>query len=165
MGEPELRVVVAGVAGSGKTTIGELVAARLAMRYLDGDSMHSAANVEKMKSGSPLTDADRSPWLDTLKQELASASRIVISCSALRRNHRDILASVGSVRILFLDVERDVAIDRARHREGHFMGPDMVDSQFSVLERPSPMEEYTTVIAANGATEEVLEQAMTALRR
>jgi gluconokinase len=138
-------VVVMGVSGVGKTTIGKQIAKQLGARFLEGDDYHPKANIEKMSHGEPLTDADRKPWLDRLAREL-DASRVkgenvVLTCSALRRLYRDILrAGHDDVDFVFLDAEQAVIQKRLDARKGHFMPPSLLDSQFAALERPGPDE-------------------------
>ncbi len=133
------RIVVMGVAGSGKTTVGSRLADRLGADFVDADSAHPSENVAKMSAGVPLSDDDRRPWLLALRRELSSAS-IVVTCSALRRSYRDLLRVPGGVRFVFLDIDAATAVRRLGARAGHFMRADMVDSQFADLERPEPDE-------------------------
>lgn len=144
-----VRIVVMGVAGSGKTTVGEELAHRIGARFLDADSVHPAANVAKMSAGEPLTDDDRWPWLQRLAAELAGDERIVVACSALKRRYRDVLRTADGVRFVFLDVDRDTAHARAEHRVGHFMGAGMVASQFDALEPPADHEGDVAVVDAD----------------
>jgi gluconokinase len=136
-----LRVVVMGVSGSGKSTVGERLARRLRARFVDADSVHPPANVAKMAAGLPLTDADRAPWLSALRDELAAGDdRVVVTCSALKRSYRDVLRDAGDVTFVFLHVDRETAAERVAGRHGHFMRADMVDGQFAVLQPPEPDE-------------------------
>jgi gluconokinase len=138
-------IVVMGVSGIGKTTVGVRLAEALGAGFLEGDKFHPRANIEKMSHGEPLTDADRKPWLERLAAEL-DASRVkgesvVLACSALRRSYRDILrAGHGDVDFVFLDAEQAVIQKRLDARKGHFMPPSLLDSQFAALERPEPDE-------------------------
>ncbi len=130
-----------GVAGSGKTTIAQALAARLGWRFEDGDAFHPASNVEKMHSGRPLTDDDRWPWLRAIAAEVDRTrdadGHIVIACSALKRVYRDILIGKRSgVRLIYLKGSRDLILERLRARRGHFMPPELLDSQFATLEEP-----------------------------
>lgn len=143
-----VRIVVMGVAGSGKSTVGAVLADRIGARFVDADSVHPAANVAKMSAGEPLTDDDRWPWLLRLADELAGGDRVVVACSALKRRYREVLREPGSVRFVFLDVDRDTAHARAERRVGHFMGAGMVASQFDALEPPAGDEADVAVVDA-----------------
>ena len=138
-------VVVMGVSGAGKSTIGALLAGRLGWDYEDADWFHPAANVEKMHSGKPLTDEDRRPWLHAIAAWIDTTRRAgghgVIACSALKRAYRDIL--VGSrrdVRIVYLKGERELVAHRTALRHGHFMPASLLDSQFATLQEPGADE-------------------------
>jgi len=144
-------VIVAGVSGSGKTTVGALVAKRLGWPFTDGDQLHPAANIAKMAGGVPLTDKDRIPWLNqiaSLMDEWAQAGGSgVIACSALKRSYRDLLLDGRpAAKIVFLDVARDVVARRLAARHGHFFNPVLLDSQFSDLERPAPDERAVVTV-------------------
>ncbi|MEN3286059.1 MAG: gluconokinase [Bradyrhizobium sp.] len=143
-------LVVMGVAGSGKSTIGEALSQRLGWRYEDGDSFHPAANVAKMSAGQPLTDDDRWPWLEAIAAEIERCRQvgqhIIIACSALKRAYRDILVhGRDDVRMVYLNGSHDLIADRLGHRKGHFMPPGLLDSQFATLEPPSPDERPISV--------------------
>ena len=138
-------VVVAGVAGSGKTTIGKLLAARLGCEFADGDSFHPAANVAKMQAGVPLTDADRWPWLRAIvawmDQEAAAGRSAVVACSALKRRYRELLLSGSAhARMVFLVIDAAADAARVTGRAGHFFPPQLLNSQFADLELPQPPE-------------------------
>ena len=138
-------VVLSGVSGSGKTTVGESLARRLAWPFTDGDSLHPAANIAKMRAGVPLTDEDRWPWLDAIAAWIDATRRAgnhaVIACSTLKRAYRDILVGDRQdVRIVFLKGERDLIARRLAARDGHFMPPSLLDSQFAALEKPQADE-------------------------
>ena len=133
-------VVVMGVSGSGKSTVGALLAQRLGVPFVDGDALHPSANVAKMSAGIPLTDADRWPWLDVIGARLAE-SPVVIACSALRRRYRDRLRlAAPSTRFVLLDGPRELLAARMM-RPGHFMPPELLNSQLATLERPDPDED------------------------
>ena len=150
------RVVVMGVAGSGKTTIGELLAARLGAPFVDADSMHSTANVQKMSAGVGLTDADRWPWLARLRRELRADDGAIVTCSALKRAYRDLLRHAEGTVFVFLDVDQRTAHERAQQRVGHFMGAGMVASQFDALERPAAEETDVLVVDATRPIESLI---------
>jgi carbohydrate kinase (thermoresistant glucokinase family) len=138
-------VVVMGVSGSGKTTIGAALADALGLPFVDGDALHPAANVAKMAAGIPLDDADRAPWLDAVGQLLA-AGPVVVACSALKRVYRDRLrAAAPTLQLVFLDGSRDLLASRMAARPGHFMPTTLLDSQLATLERPDPDERALTV--------------------
>jgi gluconokinase len=134
-------VVVMGVTGVGKTTIGRLVAQDLGWAFLDADDFHPPANVAKMRSGVPLTDADREPWLTALRAEidarLARGESAVFACSALKQSYRDRLHANAAV--CFVHLRGDAALIRARllARSGHYMDPGLLVSQFAALEEPT----------------------------
>ncbi len=151
-------LVVMGVSGSGKTTVGERVAERLGAVFVDADSAHPDANVDKMAAGIPLTDDDRWPWLDTLRAELESSDRIVVTCSALKRSYRDVLRAAGEVRFVHLDIDRQTALDRVGGRDDHFMKADMVDSQFADLEPPADDETDVTVIDGRATVDAIVDR-------
>jgi gluconokinase len=137
------RMVVMGVAGSGKSTVGEALATRLNAIYLDGDLLHSAENIEKMSRGVPLTDADRLPWLREIGHRLAgSDGRLIVGCSALKRAYRETINAAARQPVVFvyLSGSIDVIAKRMADRVGHFMPPDLLQSQFATLEEPGPDE-------------------------
>ena len=140
-------VVVAGVSGSGKTTVGTLLAARLGWTFADGDGFHPAANVARMRAGLPLTDADREPWLAAITawmdQQTAAGRSAVIACSALRRAYRArLLGGLPAARMVFLLISRDEGETRLAARAGHFFPAALLDSQLETLEPPQPDEDY-----------------------
>ena len=143
-------IVVMGVAGSGKTTIGEKLAERLGWAYEDADKFHPRANVEKMSAGHPLTDEDRWPWLRAIADEIdrvcSRHGHVVIGCSALKRAYRDVLVhGRGDVRIVYLDGSQELIGRRLKARKGHFMPPALLDSQFKALQPPGDDEHPVTV--------------------
>jgi gluconokinase len=132
-------VVVMGVSGSGKTTVGTALAERLGVPFVDGDDLHPATNVEKMAAGEPLTDADREPWLDAVGAVLAGAP-VVVACSALRRVYRERLRRAApGLRFVHLHGTRALLAERMGHRT-HFMPPSLLDSQLATLEDPAGEE-------------------------
>ncbi len=138
-------IVVMGVSGAGKTTVGRALAAALGWPFVEGDDYHPTSNVEKMRHGIPLTDADRAPWLarlrDVIEDVIARDGHAVIACSALREAYRRALqprdAPPGTVRFVLLDVPADVLHARLEHRVGHYMPASLLGSQLATLERPN----------------------------
>ena len=149
--EPSIKVVILmGVSGSGKTTISQALAKRTGFTEQDGDDYHPAANIEKMKAGIPLTDADRLPWLhaiaDAIDRHADAGTPLIMACSALKRSYRDILVhGRKDVRIVYLDGSANLIAQRLSHRSGHFMPPGLLESQIDALEPPQPDERILTV--------------------
>jgi gluconokinase len=144
----QVKVVVMGVTGSGKSTVGALLAERLRVPYADADSFHGAANLAKMASGTPLTDEDRWPWLEAIGVWLGAHGRsgCVATCSVLKRRYRDALREhVPDAWFLFLDGSPGVVASRVAARRDHFMPVSLVESQFADLERPEIDERAVTV--------------------
>lgn len=136
-GGARLSVIVMGVSGSGKTTIGEQLAAELGLGFIDGDALHPAANVAKMAAGTPLNDDDRRPWLARIGQTLADApgAGMVIACSALKQSYRQtILAASAGTLFVHLDGSEETLTARMNERSGHFMPPGLLASQLATLE-------------------------------
>jgi gluconokinase len=158
-------VVVMGVAGTGKTTIGPLLAARLGVPYAEGDDFHPQANIDKMSAGTPLEDADRWPWLDAIGAWAHGRAGFggVVSCSALKRSYRDRLrAAAPDVVFVHLAGDRTLIEDRMAHRRGHFMPTALLDSQFATLQ-PLQADEAGVVVDVSGGPEEITERAAQAL--
>ncbi|WP_128375509.1 gluconokinase [Streptomyces cavernae] len=159
-------IVVMGVTGTGKSTIGSLLAARLGVVYADGDDFHPPANIEKMTAGTPLTDEDRWPWLDTIgawAHERAAGPGGVVSCSALRRVYRDRLrAAEPGVVFVHLTGDRELIAERIDRRKGHFMPTALLDSQFATLE-PLQTDEPGVAVDVSGKPEEIADRAVAAL--
>ena len=130
-----------GPAGSGKTTVGELLAAQLKWEFADGDNFHSPANVEKMSRGIPLTDDDRIPWLNSIRQAMlqwnAQQRNFVLACSALKRNYRELLQINSNVKIVYLKGSFELFRERLRTRKGHYAGEQILVGQFADLEEPA----------------------------
>lgn len=133
-------VLVMGVAGSGKSLIGAALAKALGWRFADADAFHPASNIEKMSRGIPLTDADRAPWLDGMREAIAKWSAegesAVLACSALKLKYRDRLSAGQDVRVVYLKGNFDLIHSRLATRADHFMRPEMLASQFADLEEP-----------------------------
>ena len=128
-------VVVMGVAGAGKTTVGEALAAALGWPFVEADELHPAANVDKMRRGEPLDDADRAPWLDAVAARMRALPDAVVACSALRERYRAVLRVRPDVRFVLIDVPRALLEARLAARRGHFMPPSLLPSQLATLER------------------------------
>jgi gluconokinase len=135
-------IIIMGVTGSGKSTVGSLLARRLGWRFWDGDDFHSEQNIRKMRNGSPLSDADRWPWLTRLRAVLddsaAEKQSGVLACSSLKARYRDILCA-GAYEVRFVYLKGSAALFRSRlaARHDHFMNPELLDSQFTALEEPT----------------------------
>ena len=150
--------VVMGVSGSGKTTVSALLAAALGCQFQEGDDLHPGANVEKMHGGTPLTDADRLPWLRKIADEIdrwrARGESGVLTCSALKRSYRDIIiGDPPDVTLVYLKGSYDLIQRRMTARHEHFMPVALLDSQFATLQEPTPDEHPITVDAGGRATE------------
>lgn len=143
-----LRIVVMGVSGCGKSSVGEGLSAHLGIPYRDGDDLHPDANVAKMRAGTPLTDADRWPWLDRVAQVLAQEAPVIVGCSALKRTYRDRIRAAGQVTFVHLVGNRDLIAARMALREGHYMPLSLLDSQFAALEPLGPDEGISVSIDA-----------------
>jgi gluconokinase len=148
-----MMLIVAGVSGSGKTTVGAMLAGRLGWLFADADDFHPAANIEKMRAGIPLTDDDRWPWLRAIgawmDERIARNEPAVITCSALKRSYRDVLlGGRPQARMVFLAVDRQVIARRLAARHGHFFPGQLLGTQFDVLEPPQPDEHVLAIVPA-----------------
>jgi len=161
-------VVVMGVSGAGKSTVGKLIAARLDCPFRDADSFHPQANIEKMSRGEPLTDDDRWPWLQAIAAWIAehrvAGTACVVTCSALKRVYRDIVTNKQSadVRLVYLKGEFDLIAARLAARKGHFMPPALLQSQFAALEEPAA-DEHATTVSIDATPEEIAGRMVAAL--
>ena len=151
-------VVLMGVAGSGKTTVGRLLADELGWKFYDADDFHPPANVEKMSRGVPLDDDDRRPWLEVLRDLVrdshARGESAILACSALKESYRRLLLADESTRLVYLKGDYDTIKGRVENRRGHYMKPEMLDSQFADLEEP----ERETHIDASLSPDEIVEE-------
>jgi len=133
-------IIIIGVSGSGKTTIGRLLSGELGWKYYEGDNFHPPANIEKLKSGVPLDDADRKPWLESLRDLirncLEQGDSAVVACSALKQRYRDFLLVDERVILIYLKGDYELIRERLSKRRGHFLNPNLLDSQFAALEEP-----------------------------
>jgi gluconokinase len=130
-----------GTAGSGKTTVGELLAGRLGWEFADGDNFHSPASIEKMSRGVPLDDHDRIPWLDAIREAIkqwnAERRNVVLACSALKKSYRERLQNSSAVRLVYLKGSHDLLRERLQARKGHYATEQILTSQFADLEEPT----------------------------
>jgi gluconokinase len=137
-------VIIFGVSGAGKTTIGQLLAEEFSWRFYEADDFHSQANTDKMRQGVPLTDEDRWPWLESLRQVikrcLAAGENAVLACSALKEAYRRRLRLNADVKLVFLRGDYELIANQLQQRRGHFMNPALLQSQFADLEEPTPRE-------------------------
>ncbi len=157
-------IVVMGVSGSGKSTIGRALAHRLQARFIEGDDFHPPANIAKMSQGTPLTDEDRWPWLDALREALTASVRrgelTVLSCSALRQVYRDRLAlGLPGLRWIYLKGDRDALLRNFAKRTDHFMKVNMLESQLRTLEEPVD----AIVLPCEGPVDELVDHAIRSL--
>jgi len=142
-------VIIFGVSGAGKTTVGKLLARELGWRFIEADNFHSPANIKKMRGGLPLTDKDRWPWLESLRQQieqsLDAGENAALACSALKRGYRDRLRVSDEVKFVFLRGDYALVEKQLRSRRRHFMNPDLLQSQFDDLEEPQADEKVLTL--------------------
>ncbi|MGA6161838.1 gluconokinase [Amycolatopsis magusensis] len=159
-------IVVMGVAGAGKSTVGAALAERFGVEYAEADAFHPASNIEKMASGVPLTDADRWPWLRAIARWIRdhAATGGVVTCSALKHEYRDVLRGGGDVWFLHLDGARELLAARIGGRSGHFMPPSLLDSQLADL-GPLRAGERGRTLDVGAPPEELVEAAFTAYRK
>ena len=140
-------LIVMGVTGSGKTTVGSLLAQRLGWQFADADDFHPSVNIDKMRSGAPLDDSDRAPWLAALRQAIQnwndSGQSVVLACSALKRSYREELRA-GPVRFVYLKGTHQLILSRLRSRHGHFASEAILNGQFADLEEPDSGEANLT---------------------
>jgi gluconokinase len=157
-------VLLMGVAGAGKTTVGKSLASQFGWDFADADDYHSATNIEKMRNGIPLTDADRAPWLAALRtlvsNWIATGKNAVLACSALKRTYRDQLRVGPEVCLVYLRVAPEVLRQRLRARHGHYMTEAMLESQLATLEEPDD----ALVIDADRAPEVIVAEIVRKLK-
>lgn len=157
-------VLVMGVCGSGKTTLGRALAKRLGWEFLDADDFHSEENKRKMGSGISLTDEDRWPWLfsiqERVKDSLIGKADVVLACSALKQSYRDIILESGSdYLVVFLHGDKETLLKRLKTRDNHFMNPNLIDSQIKTLEEPSDCLRVAISEKLDEAIEKVVSKA------
>jgi gluconokinase len=159
-------LVLMGVSGTGKTTVGKMLAARLGWDFVEGDDYHPPANVEKMSAGVPLTDDDRRPWLTAIRKRIEQACRqgenLVLACSALKREYRRYLErdDLECVEYVFLHGSEELLRSRLANRQGHFMNPGLLQSQFETLEVP----EGTLQVDVSPPAEQIADEIRRKLR-
>ena len=141
--------VIFGVAGVGKTTVGKLLAEDLGWKFYDADDFHPTLNIEKMRSGVALTDQDRQPWLeklrDLIERCLATSENAVLACSALKKKYRDELRAGPDVKFVFLRADRGRVTEQLKNRRGHYFDPNLLDAQFADLEEPKSDQDAVTI--------------------
>jgi gluconokinase len=157
-------VVLMGVAGSGKTAVGKQVADKLHWLFLDADDFHPPANIEKMKHGIPLNDADRAPWLqrlhDELQHQINDRCSVILGCSALKESYRKILRDeTVPPTFIYLDIDPETIRERLSHRSAHFFPKELMDSQFAALEKPKD----AVVVDARKPLDEVVDAVIQVL--
>jgi gluconokinase len=149
-------IILMGVSGAGKTTVGQLLASQLGWEFADADDYHSAGNVEKMRTGIPLTDADRAPWLETLRalitRWIAAGKNGVLACSALKRTYRENLQLSPEVKFVYLKGSPSLLHQRLHSRLGHFMTEQMLASQLAALEEP----EHAVIVDVDASPAEIV---------
>ncbi|MBU1335656.1 MAG: gluconokinase [Alphaproteobacteria bacterium] len=166
---PSRIIIVMGVSSSGKSTVGQSIARRLHVPFLDGDGYHPEANVEKMRAGIPLTDDDRWPWLERLAGALHEAAdkkgAAMGACSALKRAYRQYLTDKAGEPILFVYLEgsREVIAERMARRQHEYMPTSLLDSQFATLEVPDPTTENVLVVPVTDSVEKITQTVVKAL--
>ncbi|MPY26544.1 gluconokinase [Shewanella psychropiezotolerans] len=162
-------IIVMGVCGCGKSTVGSQLAEMIGAKFIDGDDLHPKANIIKMAKGKPLNDQDRGPWLERIRDAAYSIETKnetgIIVCSALKKSYRDLIRD-GNKNVYFVHLYGDMALilDRMRQRKGHFMKESMVKSQFNTLEDPQ-LESKVMVVNIDGSQEEVISRSMIALKQ
>jgi gluconokinase len=154
-----MTIIVMGVTGSGKTTIGTLLAQQLGWTFADADDFHTPANKEKMSKGIALTDADRGPWLEAIHEAIvrweAAGTNAVVACSALKQAYRDLLSENVEVKFVYLRGSAELILERLGHRKGHYAKENLVASQFEALEEPQEGKN-THVVEIGGTPEQIV---------
>ncbi|AGH37465.1 Carbohydrate kinase, thermoresistant glucokinase [Bibersteinia trehalosi USDA-ARS-USMARC-188] len=161
--------ILMGVSSTGKTSVGTAVAQQLGMKFIDGDDLHPRANILKMASGHPLNDNDRAPWLTRINDAAFSleqkSEKGIIVCSALKKKYRDqIRQGNAKVTFLFLHGAFELVLERMKQRKGHFMKPEMLQSQFNTLEVPQADEPDVIFIDIDGSFDEVVERCVATVK-
>lgn len=166
--EPLPSLVVMGVSGTGKSSVGQELARRFGMNFIEGDDHHPQANIDKMAAGIPLNDEDRWPWLAELGEQIAAAPEpVVLTCSSLKRSYRDLLRQSSKERavlFVYLEGSRDLLMERMNARQRHFMPSSLLDSQLDTLE-PLQFDEWAVVVDVAPPMEQVIDNADEAVRQ
>ena len=156
-------ILLMGVTGSGKTTVGQVLADSLHWQFADADDFHPCSNVAKMRAGVPLDDADRAPWLTALRTQidkwLHDGTNAVLACSALKQAYREQLVASADVRVVYLRGSRELIAARLKERHGHYMDPNLLASQFATLEEPRD----AVAVDVNASVTDVVSRIRTAL--
>jgi gluconokinase len=156
-------ILVMGVTGSGKTTVGKALAESLHWQFVDADDFHRPANIAKMRAGIPLDDADRTPWLAALRtqidQWLQTGTNAVLACSALKQAYREQLVASSEVRVVYLCGSRELIAKRLKERHGHYMDPNLLSSQFATLQEPRD----ALVVDVDASVDEIVGRIRTVL--
>ncbi|SES97264.1 gluconokinase [Thorsellia anophelis] len=168
MSKSQVSIVVMGVCGTGKSTIAELLAQKYGYVFVDGDDLHPKENVEKMSRGEALDDFDRLPWLNNIQsvihQHEQNNQSLVIVCSALKKSYRDILRQDNAPLFIFLEGDKSLIAQRLEKRAGHFMKPNMLETQLATLEIPNPAEEPDVKwVSIVGSIEDIVASAIVSI--
>ena len=156
----DVKLVVMGVSGCGKTTIGEILATHYQAIFFDGDNLHPRANVEKMSKGLPLTDEERWPWLETVGKKMNSETNVIIACSALKKSYRDYIRLFSpATEFIFLHGSKEVLSSRLGARKGHFFPASLLDTQLALLE-PLAVDEVGVKIDIDQTQDEIAEEVI-----
>ena len=154
-------VILMGVTGAGKTTVGSALAEQLGWKFVDADDYHSAVNVAKMRAGISLTDRDRIPWLASLREAirswLAAGENVALACSALKSSYRRILLTSPEVKLVYLRASRELVAQRLATRQNHYMNPQLIDSQFATLEAPADAVTVDASLSTHAILDEIRE--------
>jgi len=153
-------VLIMGVSGAGKSSVGSELADRMLAHFIEADDHHNISNINKMRAGSPLNDADREDWLIKIKAEIVkkiSTGNVVVACSALKKQYRDFL-DLENHQLVYLKIDKATARQRVKNRDAHFMPETLIESQFSALEEPSNAVVCDALLSTNDIIENILQK-------